>query len=307
MPIEIGLAGYGAVAEVHARRLRRNSAARLAAVYGPNREKAEDFARRLEIPRATDGLEELLEVSEAVIIASPTACHFEQAHAALARGRAVLVELPPCLSAAEAERLAEEAARRGSVLQCAHTSRYLAPYRRVREEIASGRLGTIFALQYTRCLRLRARSWQDDALLHHTAHPADLFLDWFGEFEPVAALTRPEEPPRQEVLFLARGGGSGQVALSVFVSYSSRRPRSQVFIEGEAATLETDGFSYLRRNEAEILLELDAKETYEAAIERQDEAFLAACEGKPAGVSWEETVRLMRRLDRLAELAHQRP
>lgn len=307
MALGIGLAGYGAVAEVHARRLGGNSSACLTVVYGPNRAKAEAFAARMGIPRATDRFEELLEASRAVIVASPTPSHFEQARAALERGRAVLVELPPCLSAAEAERLGEEAARRGSVLRCAHTSRYLEPYRRVREEIASGRLGTIFALQYTRCLRLRERSWQDDALLHHTAHPADLFLDWFGEFEPVAALTRPEQPPRQEVLFLARGGGSGQVALSVFVSYASRRPRAQMFIEAEAATLETDGFSYLRRNEAEILLELDANETYEAAIEQQDRAFIAACEGEPAGVAWEETVRLMRRLDRLAELAHQRP
>lgn len=304
MAVEIGLAGYGAVAEVHARRLAGNTSGRPVAVYGPNRAKAEAFAARMGIPRATDCFEELLEASRAVIVASPTASHFEQARAALGRGRAVLVELPPCLSAAEAERLGEEAARRGLVLQCAHTSRYLAPYRRVREEITSGRLGRIYAVLYTRCLKLRERSWQDDALLHHTAHPADLFLEWFGEFEPLAALTRPEQPPRQEVLFLARGGGSGQVALSVFVTYSSRRPRSQMVIEGEAATLETDGFSYLRRNEAEILLELDANETYEAAIERQDEAFVAACEGKPAGVSWEETVRLMRRLDRLAELAH---
>jgi predicted dehydrogenase len=306
MGVEIGLAGYGAVAEVHARRLGGNRSARLAAVYGPNRAKAQAFAHRMGIPQATDRFEELLEASQAVIVASPTASHFEQARAALERGRAVLVELPPCLTAAEAQKLGEEAARRGLVLHCAHTSRYLEPYRRVREEIASGRLGRLFAVHYTRCLKVRERSWQDDALLHHTAHAADLFLDWFGEFEPVGALARPENPPRQEVIFLARGGASGEVALSSYVSYSSRWPRAQVFIEGEAATLETDGFSHLRRNEAETLLELDAQEVYESAIERQDRAFLAACQGEATGIAWEQTVRLMRRLERLAELAHQR-
>jgi len=306
MAVEVGLAGYGAVAEVHARRLRRDSSARMAAVFGPDLKKAEAFARRMEIPRATDRFEELIEVSEAVIVASPTACHFEQVRVALGRGRAVLVELPPCTSAAEAERLAEEAARSGAVLQCAHTSRYLAPYERVREEIASGRLGAILAVDYTRCLKPRERSWQDDALLHHTAHAVDLFLDWFGECVPLAALTCPTEPPRRLVALLARGGAAGEIALSAYLSYSSPWPRAETVIDGESGALVTDGFRYLRRNGVETLLELDPEETYESAIERQDRAFVAACRGEPAGIGWPETVRLMRRLDRLAELAHQR-
>ena len=306
MAVAVGLAGYGAVAEVHARRLRRDPSARLVSVFGPNLKKAEAFARRMEIPRATDRFEDLIEASEAVIVASPTACHFDQARAALGRGRAVLVELPPCTSAAEAESLGEEATRCGVVLQCAHTSRYLAPYERVREEIASGRLGAILAVDYTRCLKPRERSWQDDALLHHTAHAVDLFLDWFGECEPIAALTHPQEPPRRQVAFLARGGPSGAVALAAFLSYSSCWPRAETVIDGELAALGTDGFSYLRRNGVETLLELDPEETYESAIERQDRAFVAACRGEPAGIGWPETVRLMRRLDRLAELAHQR-
>jgi len=304
MALAVGLAGYGAVAEVHARRLKRDPSARLVSVFGPNLTKAEAFARRMEIPRATDRLEEFVEACEAVIVASPTACHFEQARAALQAGRAVLVELPPCTLAAEAERLAEEAARSGVVLQCAHTSRYLAPYQNVRRQIASGCLGAILAVNYIRCLKPRERSWQDDALLHHTAHAVDLFLDWFGDCEPLAALTHPKEPPRRQVALLARGGAAGEIALSAFLSYSSPWPRAETVIDGEAAALVTDGFSYLRRNGVETLLELDAEETYESAIEQQDRAFVAACRGEAAGIGWQETVRLMRRLDRLAEPAH---
>jgi hypothetical protein len=105
---------------------------------------------------------------------------------------------------------------------------------------------------------------------------------------------------------LARGGVAGEIALSAFLSYSSPWPRAETVIDGEAATLATDGFSYLRRNGVETLLELNAEETYESAIEQQDRAFVAACRGEATGIGWQETVRLMRRPARRAEPAHQR-
>lgn len=301
MALRIGLAGYGAVAQVHARRLARLDQAELACVFGPSLEKAREFARRHEFAGATDRFEDLVAGCDAVIVASPSACHFEQALEALESGRHVLVELPPCASEAEARRLGQAAARKGVTLGCAHTSRYLEAYRLVGELIRSGRLGQIAAVQYTRCLALRPRSWQDDALLHHAAHPVDLFLHWFAEFEPLAAIARPEAGPRRDVSFLARAAGG--LLISAWVSYSSRELKAELVVAGERHTLATDGFAWVRRDGAELLFDSDAAAAYEEAIGRQDADFLRACLGSPPAVPWTETVRLMAALDRLGALA----
>lgn len=300
MALRIGLAGYGAVAAVHARRL-AGGEAQLSCVFGPNLGKAQEFARRHGIASATDRFEDLLARAGAVIIASPTGCHFAQALEALASGRHVLVELPPCAGEDEARRLGEAASRRGVTLACAHTSRYLEAYRLVGEQIREGRLGAVVAVQYTRCLVPRPRSWQDDALLHHAAHPVDLFLDWFPGFEPVAAIARPPAAPRRDVSFLARTASGAPIA--AWVSYSSRELKAELLVAGQEHTLATDGFSYVRRDGAELLWASEAQAAYQAAIGLQDADFVRACLGSPLAVPWAETIRLMRTLDRLALLA----
>lgn len=301
MVLRIGLAGYGAVAAVHARRLALLEEGQLTCVFGPSLEKARAFARSYGVACPTDRLEDLLARSDAVIVASPSAYHFEQALAAIESGRPVLVELPPCATEAEARHLGETACRRGLFLACAHTSRRLEAYRLVGEQIRSGQLGEIAAVQYTRCLALRPRNWQDNALLHHAAHPVDLFLDWFAGFEPVAAIARPERAPRRDLSFLARAAGG--VPISAWVSYSSRERKAELVVAGERHTLATDGFIYVRRDGAELLFESDGTAAYEEAIGRQDAEFIRACLGGPPVVPWSETVRLMGTLDRLAKLA----
>jgi 2-hydroxy-4-carboxymuconate semialdehyde hemiacetal dehydrogenase len=300
LALRLGLAGYGAVASVHARRL-AGGQAQLSCVFGPNLDKAQQFARRHGIASATDRFEELLTCCDAVIIASPTGCHFAQALEALDSGRHVLVELPPCAGEAEARRLGEAAARRGVTLGCAHTSRYLQAYRLVGDQIREGRLGIVAAVQYTRCLALRPRSWRDDALLHHAAHPLDLFLNWFPGFELVAAIARPPSGPRCDVSFLGRTAAGAPI--TAWVSYSSRDPKAELLVAGQEHTLATDGFSFVRRDGAELLWASEAEAAYEDAIGLQDTDFVRACQGSPLATPWAETVRLMRALDRLALLA----
>lgn len=301
MRLRIGLAGYGAVAAVHARRLALLDEAPLGCVFGPSLDKAREFASRYGFAGATDRFEDLAARCDAVIIASPSARHFSQALEAIESGCHVLVELPPCGFQQEARRLGEVASRQAVTLACAHTSRYLEAYRLVGEQIRTGQLGEIAAVQYTRCLELRPRSWQDDALLHHAAHPVDLFLDWFAGFEPVAAIARPVRTPRRDLSFLAQAAGGALI--SAWVSYSSRELKAELVVAGQRHSLATDGFTYVRRDGAELLLESDATAAYEEAIGRQDAEFVRACLGGPPAVLWSETVRLMRTLDRLAELA----
>lgn len=289
MTIRVAIIGYGAVAAIHARQLARQPEVALAVVSGPDREKAAVFAAAHNVAHHTDDLNEAMEQADAAIIASPSPLHFEQARLSLQAGAHTLVELPPCETLAEAEALAELANTRGSLLRCAHTSRYLAPYLRIKQLIQSGALGQIEQINYLRHLAPRERSWTDDALLHHSAHPLDLLLDWFGATEAIGCVATSQS---QNVSLLARLPTGAPVSISV--SYASRLPQSRMLIVGSQHTIETDGFSFLRSDLSEASQQWDAQATYEQAIGAQDTDFIAACRAQSIGIEWAETIRLMR-------------
>ena len=299
--MRIAIAGYGAVAEIHARKLAAEPEVRLTAVCGPRAGAAADFAARHCIGRYCDELDEALREADAIVIASPTTFHAEQALRALQAGVNVLVELPPCTRMFEAEKLAEKASVAGVVLQCAHTSHYLTPYQRLGEWIREGRLGEIQQLHYLRHMQPRQRSWVDDALLHHAAHAVDLLLYWFGRFKASGCLTIPAKGAAETVSLLA--ASSEGAPLVVSISYASRLPQAHVIVVGERHTVATDGFTYLQSDDSGMSYTGDMQQTYEAAIEWQDAAFLRACRGDHAGVPWSHTCKLVRAIAEFRGLA----
>ena len=81
---------------------------------------------------------------DAVIVATPVSSHFDLALRALRAGKHVLVEKPLTHTAAQAETLIEEAARRGLTLMVDHTFVYTGAVRKIRELTAGGELGDIY-------------------------------------------------------------------------------------------------------------------------------------------------------------------
>jgi predicted dehydrogenase len=230
-----------------------------------------------------------------VIVASPSALHYEHALCALERGLHVLVELPPCASAEQSEHLARVAAQSNVVLQCAHTSRYLEPYRRVGNWIRENHLGEIRQINYFRCVLPARRNWIDDALLHHAAHPLDLLLHWFGDLQSVGCAAFPWSAPHRDVSLLARLPNGAPA--SIAISYSAKKAHSQLSVIGDKHTLVTDGFSFIDSGDSAMTWHGDTAATYERAIAEQDLAFLRCCETGDGGVSWIETTRMMRQMD----------
>jgi len=87
---------------------------------------------------------------DSIIIATPTAGHFEIAKAALLMGKHVFVEKPMVTSTQQAEQLAALAEQRGLVLMVDHTFVYNPVVARIKEEIGSGRCGRINYIDSTR-------------------------------------------------------------------------------------------------------------------------------------------------------------
>lgn len=289
--MRIAIVGCGAVASIHAARL-KSAGIKVGAVCGSTFEKAQGFAATHNIKRAAPDLDSALDDAEAAIVASPSPLHYQQAFRALEQGVHVLVELPPCASRDEAERLARAAAQSNVVLQCAQTSRYLEPYRRIGDWIREGRIGEIRQAHYIRGVMPSRRSWTDDALLHHAAHPLDLFLDWFGGLKPLACAAAPVTGPRQDVSLLAQAGNGAPATIAI--SYSVKQLRTHMTLIGDKHTIATDGFSWIDSDESGLTWHGDAAAVYEQAIADQDAAFLRCCESGSGGVPWSETLRMVR-------------
>jgi predicted dehydrogenase len=96
---------------------------------------------------------------DAVVIATPVSTHFDLAIAALKAGKHVLVEKPLAARSDQARKLVDEATARNLVLLVDHTFVYTDAVRKIRELIASGKLGEIY---YYDAVRVNLGLFQHD-------------------------------------------------------------------------------------------------------------------------------------------------
>ena len=87
---------------------------------------------------------------DAVIVATPVDTHFELAMAALQAGKHVLVEKPIASTSEQAQRLIDEAQRRGLVLMVDHTFVYTGAVRKMHELIRTDAFGKVRYYDSTR-------------------------------------------------------------------------------------------------------------------------------------------------------------
>jgi predicted dehydrogenase len=121
--LALGVVGIGSLGRHHARVASSLPGVRVAGVHDVRPSRAQEVAREFGL-EASGSLAELVDRSDALIVATPTASHREVAMEALARGKHVLVEKPLAATLAEADDLVREAERRGVVLQVGHIERF---------------------------------------------------------------------------------------------------------------------------------------------------------------------------------------
>jgi predicted dehydrogenase len=197
--VKLAIAGCGRISQIgYAAALRHSPDAELCAVADPDRGRREQLAAAAPgAPRAYESVRAMLTAArpDAVLIASPPQCHLEHAQLACAAGIPALVEKPPGLDAAEAERLAalEPAVWVGFNRRFSHLAA-VAP--RVP---ASGDLELSMRLCYRRA-SWRAHEVRDDALADLGPHLADLAACLLGgELSSVRARTVDRDHARLEL------------------------------------------------------------------------------------------------------------
>jgi len=144
-----GILGTARINERLIPAIRESERSELVAVASRSQSKANDFAKKWQIPRAHWSYESLLADPDVdvVYISLPNGFHAEWSVKCADAGKHVLCEKPLALNVDEVEQMAEAAKRNKVVIQEAAMYRYHPQTRQVQELIASGAIGEIRMIQ----------------------------------------------------------------------------------------------------------------------------------------------------------------
>ena len=197
----IGIIGFGRIGAEHAAWLSQCSHARAVAVADatPARQ-ALAASRGLAVYDRIDAMLADRTV-EAVLVATPTAMHFEHVTASFAAGRHVLVEKPMALDLAQSRALVADAERRGLLLSVFHNRRWDLDYLTLKAAVDAGTFGRIINVesrlgQWASCVGPAAREYRPN-WRNEGAYGGGGLYDWGSHFvDQLWRLLWPARPVR---------------------------------------------------------------------------------------------------------------
>jgi UDP-N-acetylglucosamine 3-dehydrogenase len=150
-PIRIGVVGLGVMGQQHVRVLRELSQFELVAVADPRMAEIGQLMNGIgQLVCRTDPGDLLNDSLDAVVIASPTTWHVEQAELFLRHGVHVLVEKPIAVDVTSATQMATTASANGASLLVGHVERFNPAIDTLRALLANGDLGRILSISARR-------------------------------------------------------------------------------------------------------------------------------------------------------------
>ena len=180
----------GAFGRKHLDALANIQGAEVVSVVGGEPDDIEAFAQERGIQHATKDLNESLDRDdvEAVILATPTQLHAQQAIACMRAGKHVLVEIPMADSLADTQAAIKVQEETGLVAMVDHVRRFNPSHQWINQKIKAGEIviqqmdiQTYFLRRSNLNALGEPRTWTDHLLWHHACHSVDLFLYQTGE------------------------------------------------------------------------------------------------------------------------------
>ncbi|MBL7183642.1 MAG: inositol 2-dehydrogenase [Anaerolineae bacterium] len=150
--VNVGIIGAGRIGKLHAEHLSyRVPGANITAIADIFLEAAEKCAADLQIPSAVRDHREIMENPdiEAVIICSSTDTHAQMIEEAAAAGKHIFCEKPIDFDLARIDKALEAVDRAGVKLQVGFNRRFDPNFKRVREMVTAGKIGTPHILRIT--------------------------------------------------------------------------------------------------------------------------------------------------------------
>ncbi|WP_172297028.1 Gfo/Idh/MocA family oxidoreductase [Pseudoruegeria sp. HB172150] len=195
---------YGAFGMKHLDALSAIDEVEVTSVMGPSKDKIESFAAERGIGHAATTLDECLarDDVDAVILATPTQIHAEQAIACMKAGKPVLIEIPMADSLADSEAICKVQKETGVLAMAGQVRRFNPSHQWIHNKITAGELKiqqmdvqTYFFRRTNTNAKGEARSWTDHLLWHHACHTVDLFqYQTGGQAKEAFGLEGPHHP-----------------------------------------------------------------------------------------------------------------
>src|SRR5688500_4468388 len=200
-PVSVGIIGLGRIGAEHAGWISQCASARPAAVADatPARQSLAK-ERGLVVYSSPEALLTDPHI-DAVLVATPSAMHFDHASAALNAGKHVMVEKPMALDLPQSRTLVELAREKKRVLSAFHNRRWDTDYLTVKHNVAAGVFGRVINVesrlgQWSSCVGPAAKeyrpNWRNEA-----AFGGGGLYDWGSHFiDQLWRLMWPAKPSR---------------------------------------------------------------------------------------------------------------
>jgi len=303
---------YGAFGIKHLDALSAIDGVTVKSVMGPTRAKIDALAADREIGHAATDLAECLarDDVDAIILATPTQLHAEQAIACMRAGKPVLIEIPMADSLEDCHAICSTQTETGVLAMAGQVRRFNPSHQWIHNKIKAGELKiqqmdvqTYFFRRSNMNAKGEARSWTDHLLWHHACHTVDLFQYQTGETASECfGLEGPHHPELGIAMDMSIGmkTPSGPIC-TLSLSFNNDGPFGTFF------RYICDNGTYLARyddlydgNEQKI--DLSDVAVSNNGIELIDREFISAIqEGREPNGSVHEVLAAMQTLDRIEQ------
>ena len=301
---------YGAFGIKHLDALAAIDGVEVTSVMGPTGAKIKALAEERGIAHAATDLEECISRDDvdAVILATPTQVHAEQAIACMRAEKPVLIEIPMADSLADSEEICRVQKETGVLAMAGQVRRFNPSHQWIKNRIEAGELNiqqmdvqTYFFRRSNMNAKGEPRSWTDHLLWHHACHTVDLFQYQTGEVvSDCYALEGPHHPELGIAMDMSIGMKTPSGAIcTLSLSFNNDGPLGTFF------RYICDNGTYLARYDdlfdgREEQIDLSDVAVSSNGIELIDREFIASInEGREPNGSVHEVLAAMKTLDRL--------
>src|SRR3984957_2744443 len=238
--MKVGVAGQGAFGVKHIEAIKNISGIELITLTGGNQAATEEVGKKFGIPHWTGDLGESLKQPglDAMILATPTQMHADQAEQCMRAGKHVQIEIPMADSLADSERILKMQKGTGLIVMAGHTRRFNPSHQWIHKRILAGELKvqqmnvqTYFFRRTNMNAAGKPRSWTDHLLWHHACHTVDLFAYQAGEnISECFALEGPHHPELKIAMDMGIGlkVPSGAIC-TLSLSFNNKGPQGTFF------------------------------------------------------------------------------
>ena len=303
---------YGAFGTKHLEALDNIEDVTVTSVMGPKEDKINALAAERGIGHASTELQACIarDDVDAVILATPTQLHAEQAIACMKAGKPVLIEIPMADSLADSEAICQAQNETGTLAMAGQVRRFNPSHQWIKNRIDAGELKieqmdvqTYFFRRSNMNAKGEPRSWTDHLLWHHAWHTVDLFQYQTGEVASECfGLEGPHHPELGIAMDMSIGMKTPSGAIcTLSLSFNNDGPLGTFF------RYICDNGTYIARYDdlydgRENQIDLSDVAVSNNGIELIDREFISAIkEGRAPNGSVHDTLDAMRTLNRIEQ------